>query len=203
MKAKELTQLTINHYEQNADDFRLGTLDHDVSQNCQALLGSIVGTEPFKILDLGCGPGRDLKYFKELGHTPVGVDGSASFCRMARESTGCTVLQQDFIELSLEDGFFDGIFANASLFHVPKSELAPVIAKLRTSLKDEGVLFSSNPRGDSEQLSTRYANFMGLQEYQEIVESCGFALIHHYYRPEGVPLEERPWLACVFRKASQ
>jgi len=144
-----------------------------------------------------------LKYFKDLGHIPVGLDGCASFCRMAREYTGCRVLLQDFIELNLDDSVFDGIFANASLFHVPKCELSQVIRKLERSLTDQGVLFSSNPRGDYEGMSgSRYGNYMELQEYQNTVESCGFTLMHHYYRPEGVPLEQRPWLACVFRKNS-
>jgi len=202
VKSKELTQSTISHYEQDPEDYRLGTQDHDVSQNYKALLNSILGEGPFKILDLGCGPGRDLKYFKNLGHIPVGIDGCSTFCNMAREYAGCRVLLQDFIELDLEDNIFDGVFANASLFHVPKSELSQVIGKLWYSLTDRGVLFSSNPRGNSEGISgLRYGNYMELQEYQNAVESCGFTMIHHYYRPKELPLAQRPWLACVFRKS--
>ena len=63
---QELTARTIGHYEFNAENYRVGTADHDVSQNYEALLESIESEKPFKILDLGCGPGRDLKYFKSL-----------------------------------------------------------------------------------------------------------------------------------------
>ena len=76
---KELTRRTIGHYEFNAESYRIGTADHDVSQNYAALLDTIESEKPFKILDLGCGPGRDLKYFNSLGHIPVGVEGSETF----------------------------------------------------------------------------------------------------------------------------
>ena len=98
---KDLTRRTIGHYELNAKSYRLGTADHDVSQNYEALLDSIESKKPFKILDLGCGPGRDLKYFKSLGHIPVGVEGSETFVEIARKSTGCDVYHMDFINLDL------------------------------------------------------------------------------------------------------
>ena len=76
---KDLTRRTIGHYEFNAESYRLGIADHDVSQNYEVLLDSIESKKLFNILDLGCGPGRDLKYFKSLGHIPVGVEGSETF----------------------------------------------------------------------------------------------------------------------------
>jgi len=203
MNIDQQTYETIGHYESDPEGFWLGTKDHDVSQNYQALLNAISTDGPFTILDLGCGPGRDLSFFKSLGHAPVGLDGCESFCRMAREETGCEVLMQNFIDLKLKANYFDGIFANASLFHVPKSQLPQVIEKLQLSLKREGVLFSSNPRGTGDGMSgSRYGNYMELGEYQEIVEKLGFTLIHHYYRPDEIPVDQRPWLACIFRKNS-
>ncbi len=146
---ENVTGPTLEFYGQNADDFWDGTRNHDVRQNIEALLRHIRGEPPFAILDLGCGPGRDLKTFRERGHIAIGVEGTAPFVEMAREYSGCEVWQQDFLKLSLPEARFDGIFANASLFHVPTRELPRVLGELSVTLKPGGVLFSSNPRGDN------------------------------------------------------
>src|SRR4029078_1593737 len=106
---------------------------------------------PLAILDLGCGPGRDLAYFASLGHEAIGLHGCARFCEMARAYAGVEVWCQDFLALALPAHRFDGIFANASLFHVPGQELARVLRERRAALRPRGVLFSSNPRGQGEE----------------------------------------------------
>ncbi|RZL09599.1 MAG: class I SAM-dependent methyltransferase, partial [Rubrivivax sp.] len=145
-----ITSHTIDHYDAQAEAFWQGTRDHDVGQNIDALLRWIEGDAPFEILDLGCGPGRDLVTFTQRGHHATGLDGTASFCEMARAHSGCEVWQQSFLRLALPAERFDGIFANASLFHVPTQELPRVLGELHASLRPRGVLFSSNPRGQGE-----------------------------------------------------
>ena len=98
-----------------------------------------------------CGPGRDLKVVAELGHIAVGLGGAAHFADMARAYSGCEVWQQDFFKLHLPNSYFDGVFANAALFHVPSQELPRVLLDLHASLKPGGVLFSSNPHGHNEE----------------------------------------------------
>ena len=107
---------TLAHYEHHADEFWQGTRDHDVSQNIAALLHYIEAPPPFELLDFGCGPGRDLKTFQELGHHPTGLEGAQRLATMARAHSGCDVLQQNFLELNLPAAHFDGVFANAVLF---------------------------------------------------------------------------------------
>ena len=138
-------------HNERAEDFWEGTRDHNVGQNIAALLQCIEGEPPFTILDFGCGPGRDLKVFTELGHVAVGLEGAAHFAAMAHAHTGCEIWQQDFLKLDLPDHRFDGVFANASLFHVPSQELPRVLLELHASLKPGGVLFSSNPHGNNEE----------------------------------------------------
>lgn len=196
---------TLAHYESNAEPFREGTRDHDVTQNTAALLGAIEGDPPLTILDFGCGPGRDLAYFRSLGHVAVGVDGSHAFCEMARGHSGCDVLEQDFLELSLPAGHFDGVFANASLFHVPTAELPRVLGELRDALKPRGVLFASNPRGQNEEgwNGERYGAYWDLDRWRSLVGAAGgFEEVDHYYRPAGRPRAEQAWLATVWRKVS-
>lgn len=198
----ELSTVTLAHYDQHAEDYRDGTRDHDVSQNISALLRHIEGEPPFTILDLGCGPGRDLRAFAGLGHTAVGLDGAARFVAMARAETGCEVWQQDFLELELPDERFDGVFANAALFHVPSQELPRVLRQVHGTLRSSGVLFSSNPRGRNEEgwNRGRYGAFHDLEAWRRYVSEAGFIELEHYYRPAGVPREQQPWLASVWRR---
>ena len=198
----EVSLRTLAHYDQRAEEFWRGTRDHDVRQNMDALLAAIEGRPPFDILDFGCGPGRDLKAFKDLGHQPVGLDGSARFAAMARDYSGCEVLEQDFLKLDLPSGRFDGIFANAVLFHVPSTELPRVLGELRAALKPGGVLFSSNPRGANEEgwNKGRYGVYHDLEAWRRYLTAAGFSELGHYYRPEGLPREQQPWLASVWRR---
>ena len=193
-------RVTLEHYSRRADAFREGTRDHDVSQNIAALLKAIEGRPPFTILDLGCGPGRDLATFAALGHSPVGLEGAAPFVAMAR-AEGYEVLHQDFLALDLPAGRFDGIFANASLFHVPTAALPRVLGELRAALKPRGALFSSNPRGNDQEgwNGGRYGAYHSLEGWRRFLTTAGFVEIEHYYRPAGLPRDQQPWLASVWR----
>ncbi len=202
MKPNPNSSRTLSHYEANAADFWQGTKDHDVSQNYEALLVNLEGPGPFTILDFGCGPGRDLSHFASLGHQAVGLDGCSTFCAMARRYSGCQVLEQDFLALALPAGRFHGVFANASLFHVPSRELPRVLRELHASLKDRGVLFCSNPVGHGEEgwSGDRYGCYWDFERWRAMVEGSGFEEVAHYYRPKDKPRHEQPWLATVWRK---
>lgn len=195
---------TLADYNQKAEGFRDGTRDHDVSQNIDALLRHIEGEPPFTVLDFGCGPGRDLKAFTALGHVAIGLEGAERFVEMARTDTGCEVWQQDFLALDLPAARFDGVFANASLFHVPSQQLARVLQQLHATLKAGGVLFSSNPRGKNEEgwNRGRYGAYHDLAAWRRWMASAGFSELEHYYRPAGRPRAEQPWLASVWRRSA-
>ncbi|MHB8668041.1 MAG: class I SAM-dependent methyltransferase [Burkholderiales bacterium] len=197
-----ISALTLAHYNQRAGDFFERTRDHDVSQNIAALLEHIEAAPPCAILDFGCGPGRDLKTFSALGHRAVGLEGAAQFVEMARAYSGCEVWQQDFLKLDLPAERFDGIYANASLFHVPSQELPRVLAELCAALKPGGVLFSSNPRGSNEEgwERGRYGAYYDLATWRRHVTGAGFVELAYYYRPSGLPREQQAWLASVWRK---
>jgi SAM-dependent methyltransferase len=199
-----ITARTLADYEEYAESFWLNTKGHDVSQNITAFLRHIEGTHRFAILDFGCGPGRDLQTFQELGHEPVGLDGAARFVEMARAYSGCEVWHQDFLRLELPRERFDGVFANASLFHVPRQELPRVLTELRGCLTPRGVLFSSNPRGQNEEgwMGGRYGVWHDDASWRDILTHAGFNELEHYYRPPGVPRAQQAWLASVWRKAA-
>ena len=171
----KISLLTLEHYNQRAEEFWKGTRYHNVSQNIDALLRHIEAEPPFTILDFGCGPGRDLKVFAEQGHVAIGLEGAAHFAAMARAHSGSEVWQQDFLKFELPEKYFDGVFANAALFHVPSQELPRVLRELYATLKPGGVLFSSNPRGRNEEgwNSGRYGVYHDLESWRRIRQLRG------------------------------
>ncbi|MCM2251598.1 MAG: methyltransferase domain-containing protein [Ramlibacter sp.] len=199
----DLAQVTLAHYEQHARAFWEGTRDHDVSQNIDALLRHIEAAPPFELLDLGCGPGRDLQAFRARGHHAVGLDGAPAFVAMAHEHSGCEVWQQNLFALDLPSARFDGIFANAVLFHLPGAVLPRVLAQLRLALRSRGVLFSSNPRGQGQEgwSGGRYGVYHSLAGWRRRMADAGFVELEHFYRPAGLPRQQQPWLASVWRVA--
>jgi SAM-dependent methyltransferase len=199
---QDIASRTLQHYDKRAESFWEGTRGHDVSQNIAALLQYIEGPPPFTILDFGCGPGRDLKTFSDLGHVTIGLEGSARFAAMAR-GQGYEVWEQNFLHLDLPENRFDGVFANASLFHVPSQELPRVLLELHAALKPRGVLFGSNPHGHNEEgwNSGRYGAYHDLEAWRRFMQGAGFSELTHYYRPAGLPREQQPWLASVWRKS--
>jgi SAM-dependent methyltransferase len=200
---EQISTKTLAHYNEHAARFWQGTRDHDVSQNIEALLRHLAGNPPLRILDFGCGPGRDLATLRALGHEPVGLEGSPQLAAMAREHSGCEVWQQDFLALDLPARRFDVVFANASLFHVPSQALPRVLRELWSTLASEGVLFASNPRGDNDEgwHHERYGVYHDLESWRVFLIDAGFSELEHYYRPPGLPREQQPWLATVWRKA--
>src|SRR3954452_24063785 len=105
---RRLSETTIAYYDRFARAFWDGRRHHDVSQNYAAFLDAIEGDTPYSILDLGCGPGRDLSHFRCLGHEAIGLDGSRQFVAMARAHSGCEVLHQDLLALQLPAGRLTG-----------------------------------------------------------------------------------------------
>jgi SAM-dependent methyltransferase len=198
----QLVQGTLAHYEARAAPFAEATRGHDVRQNIAALLRHVEAPPPCTVLDLGCGPGRDLATFTALGHVAIGLDAAPAFVAMARAATGCEVWQQDFLHMQLPAQRFDGVYANASLFHVPHQELPRVLGELRAALKPGGVLFSSNPRGDNTEgwAQGRYGAWHDLEGWRAYLAAAGYVELEHYYRPAGLPRAQQPWLASVWRR---
>ena len=199
---QRIASRTLSHYDEQAQAYWEGTRDHDVSQNVDALLQSIEVPPPFDLLDLGCGPGRDLKTFTARGHRATGLEGSAQLAALARTNSGCEVLEQNFLALNLPSSQFDGVFANAVLFHVPTQELPRILRELHATLKPGGVLFTSNPRGDGQEgwNGDRYGAFHDWQTWRDFVCAAWFMELSHFYRPKGLPRDQQPWLASVWRK---
>lgn len=138
---------TIAYYEKNAERFFKDTVQVDMS----ALYRPFLELMPHggRILDAGCGSGRDSLYFKQLGYQVDAFDASAEMCRLASAYLGQPVKQMTFDEVEWNSDF-DGIWACASLLHVNKASLSAVLERLARALKPTGVFFISVKRRDEE-----------------------------------------------------
>jgi SAM-dependent methyltransferase len=196
------SRATIAHYDRHAEAYRSAALGHAIPENHAAFLSALPGGRASDLLDLGCGAGRDLAALKEAGHRVLGLDGSPAAAAMARAHSGCAVLVQDFLALDLAPASFDGIFANASLFHVPSAELPRVLADLSAALRPGGVLFANNPVGAGEEgwAEDRWICLWQPRRWSATVAAAGFRKILEFRRPPGRPRSEQLWLATLWRK---
>ena len=155
-----------------------------------------------KILDFGCGSGRDTKYFIEKGFRAEGVDGSEELCRIASENTGTTVRHMMFNELD-EIDTYDGIWACASILHLPKSELRDVLMKMIRAVKDGGYLYVSFRHGDFEgYINDRYFSYFTEEGFEEFIGDLQEIKIVDKWVSEDVRPDRREmkWLNLILRK---
>lgn len=144
---KEYIRNTIDYYNINADEYINNTYDCDMNELYKPFLAYL--NKGAKILDLGCGTGRDSKAFLSMGYDMIAVDGSAKLTEFARESINSSVRCIPFTKLDYTEEF-DGVWACASLLHISKEDLPEVISKIGESLKDDGVFYTSFKYGNIE-----------------------------------------------------
>ena len=191
---------TIEYYNQNADMFAQGTRLVDftiVQERFRKMLP--VGS---RILDFGCGSGRDTKYFLEKGYQVAATDGSAELCRLAGSFTGIKVKEMLFQELD-EIGVYDGIWACSSILHLPKQELLPVIRKMCDALKDNGVIYTSFKYGDFEgERNGRYFTDFTEDTFDKFIKVIQELTIEEEWITSDVSpgRGEEKWLNLILRK---
>lgn len=188
---------TIQYYDKNAVEYAKRTRNADVNDlytDFEACL------EPgARILDLGCGSGRDSKYFLERGYNVVPTDGSRKMCRVAEQYLGIPVKQMLFSELSCREEF-DGIWACASLLHVPERDFPDIMEKVSAALKPEGVLYASFKYGDSEEeIGGRHFTFYSENDLDWMFPDLG--LIEYWISEDVIPgRDNEKWLNILWRK---
>ena len=191
---------TIEYYNQNADMFAQGTRLVDftiVQERFRKMLP--VGS---RILDFGCGSGRDTKYFLEKGYQVAATDGSAELCRLAGSFIGIKVKEMLFQELD-EIGVYDGIWACSSILHLPKQELLPVIQKMCDALKDNGVIYTSFKYGDFEgERNGRYFTDFTEDTFDKFMKVISELTIEEEWITSDVRpgRGEEKWLNLILRK---
>ena len=191
---------TINFYEKNAEAYAALTVTADMSRAYEKFLAYL--PHGAKVLDAGCGSGRDSLFFMRQGYRVTMLDASAAMCRCAEKLTGQKALHKTFAEINF-DKQFDGIWANASLLHVPEQELEKVLKILYRALKDDGVLYASWKYGEAERRDgERFYCDMTEEKLKKLLQRTGCFVCKEAWVSEDVlPLHrEQRWLNVVLGK---
>ena len=191
---------TLEYYDQNAEQFFKTTADVDFTDNQDRFLQYLqLGS---RILDLGCGSGRDARYFLGKGYQVDATDGSAEICRLASEYTGIPVRQMLFNELDAEEEY-DGIWACASILHLPEEELRDVMHRIGTALKEDGVFYTSFKYGDfAGERNGRYFRDFTEESFREfLTDFHEFRMTDQWITSDVRPNRgEEKWLNVLLRR---
>lgn len=191
---------TLDYYNSKAKDFVSGTVDivfteiQDIFLECVPVGG--------KILDFGCGSGRDTKYFLSKGYNVDAIDGSEKLCKIASEYTGVQVKQMLFEELDVVEEY-DGIWACASILHVEKKQLTDIMKKIAIATKTDGVVYASFKYGEFEGVRNgRFFTYLTEESLGKLLEAVPELVIEKLWTSADVRAErgEERWLNIVLRK---
>ena len=190
---------TLDYYNQNVTTFIADTISVDLKDTQNKFINALPGD---KILDLGCGSGRDTKYFLEIGLKVTAVDGSEELCKRASDYLGIPVYHMLFQELDLEDEY-NGIWACSSILNLPKDELRTVFYKMVTALKSSGVIYTSFKYGEFEgERNGRYFTDFTIELFSEFIKNIPDLKIEEQWITEDVRPGRRDekWLNLLLRK---
>ena len=190
---------TLNYYNQNADSFIEGTVSVNFKEVQDKFLQMLSGK---KILDFGCGSGRDTMYFLKSGFDVTATDGSEELCKYASEYTGIQVKQMLFQDLDEVD-YYDGIWACSSILHLSKNELRIVMNKMSRALKSGGIIYTSFKYGNFEgERNGRFFTDFTIDEFTDFLKDVKEMAIEEYWITGDVRPgrgDER-WLNLILRK---
>lgn len=201
MSGKKKVDDTLDYYNSKAKDFVSGTVDVAFTEIQDLFLEYIPAGG--KILDFGCGSGRDTKYFLSKGYDVDATDGSKELCKIASEYTGVPVKQMLFEELNAIEKY-DGIWACASILHVEKKQLPDVMQKMAIATKKGGVVYASFKYGDFEGVKNgRFFTYLTEESFGELLKNIPGLAIEKLWISADVRAErgEERWLNIVLRKS--
>ena len=191
---------TLTYYNQNADAFIAGTQNADMSEQYRFFLKYLAPGG--KLLDLGCGSGRDSAYFSALGFDVTAIDGSEELCSRVKENYDIDALCMQFEDIAFQSEF-DAIWACASLLHVKKVDMPNIMEKVSTSLKSGGVLYASFKYGCNEHVSNgRFFNDYTEADIDTLLTPENWLTLVEYWITEDVRPERagERWLNFIAKK---
>lgn len=195
---------TLDYYNKNAQDYLQSTISADMSESYNMFLKYLVRES--KILDLGCGSGRDSLYFKSKGYEIIAIDGSKELSRLSSKILNQDVYNITFENLDFTKGYkeyFDGIWANASLLHVKKDDIRSVIENCLVSLKHGGYFYMSFKIGENEYYDDkqRYFNCYTEKTFKEMIKNIkNFDICDINVTEDSLGRDNVRWISAVCKK---
>lgn len=191
---------TLKYYNDNAEKFISGTVEVEFNDTQDHFLKFL--NQGDKILDFGCGSGRDTKYFYEKGFLVDAVDGSEEMCKFAKTYTGLPIRKMLFTDLdAIEE--YDGIWACSLILHLPKEELKDVFQKMVHALKRDGIIYTSFKYGDySGMRNGRYFTDFTEKSFEQYMKNIEGITINELWVSEDVRPGRRneKWLNLILQK---
>lgn len=191
---------TLEYYNKNALDFYYNTKDADMQTLYDFFLKYL--DKGAKILDLGCGSGRDTKYFLDKGYDVIALDASIEMVKLSSKLTGRKTVHKTFNELDY-DNELDGIWACASLLHISRKEIDNILYKISRALKPNGVLYASFKYGDKEEFRNgRFFNFYEEESFGELIDKHPYFEVIETLITKDVRQgrEDEKWFSVILRK---
>jgi ubiquinone/menaquinone biosynthesis C-methylase UbiE len=155
------------------------------------------------ILDVGCGPGRDMAWFESHNINVTGVDYTQAMLEIARSNVRGSLVQADMRWMPFESQSVDGIWCNASLLHLPKTDSPAALLEFKRILKPAGILFLAVQEGEGEHLETRevygenqrfFARY-SMPEITRMLETAGFEILENHEHES----RDRIWIRFLAR----
>lgn len=190
---------TLEYYNQNAETFVSHTVDVDFTVTQNKFLSMLKGK---KILDFGCGSGRDTKYFLDAGYDVAAIDGSEELCKIASVYTGIKVKHMLFQEL-FENTEYDGIWACSSILHLKQDDLVDVFERMKNALLPGGIIYTSFKYGEFEgERNGRYFIDFTYESFLDFIKNInGLSIKEHWVTGDVRPGRgEEKWLNLILQK---
>lgn len=200
MRNMEEINKTIDYYNSNAAQYFRNTVNVDMSKCCDRFLKYIIPGG--RIVDIGAGSGRDIKYFKDKGYAVEGIDASKEICRLASDYSGTEVICERIQDWHPQEKY-DGIWANASLLHLSFDEIEEFVCRASDYLKPNGVIYISMKKGiqtECDNYGRFFTDFSEERMKQIISKSSAFVIADNWETRDQLNRKDFRWINLILKK---